>query len=444
MSELSIEYVPVDALTQYDKNAKLHPQEQIDEIKSSITRFGMNDPIAVCGKDNTIVDGHGRFEACKQLGMEEVPVIRLDHLTEDERKAYTLVHNKITMDSGFDLDLLNSELQCIDIDMSDFDFNLEPVEIDMNISVDFNEPSKGSLNDKFIVPPFSILDARQGYWTDRKRLWNSIGIHSELGREDELLFSKNLEKIAESRGGNGMGDRPQTSIFDPVLCELVYKWFNVDGGKVFDCFAGGSVRGIVASKLGFEYVGIDLRKEQVDANIENAKEIGVSPKWYCDDSLNADKYVDDASCDLIFSCPPYFDLEVYSDDPRDISNMDYDSFSATYRKIISIACKKLKNNRFAVFVVGDVRDKKGGYRGFVDLTKKCFTDEGLIVYNDMVLVQPVGTAAIRASNLFEKTRKTVKTHQNVLVFYKGDQKKIKDNYPSIDVDIDSEENLLLV
>lgn len=130
--KLEITYMPTEQLTPYENNAKLHPQEQIDEIKASITQFGMNDPIAVCGSDNIIVEGHGRLIACQQLGIETVPVIRLDHLTEDERKAYTLAHNKLTMNTDFDLDLLKLELQDIDLDMGELGFSVELEELDLH------------------------------------------------------------------------------------------------------------------------------------------------------------------------------------------------------------------------------------------------------------------------------------------------------------------------
>lgn len=93
--------LPIDRVKPYARNAKRHPQEQIDEIKASIKRFGMDDPIGIWGKENLIVEGHGRLEACKQLGIPTVPCIRLDHLTKEERKAYTLAHNKTNMDSGW-------------------------------------------------------------------------------------------------------------------------------------------------------------------------------------------------------------------------------------------------------------------------------------------------------------------------------------------------------
>ena len=124
MQKLEIEYVNIDSIKPYKNNAKLHPKEQIEQIKKSIEKFGMDDPIGIW-KDE-IVEGHGRIIACKELGYTEVPIIRLDHLTDEERKAYTLAHNKLTMNSDFDLDILQEELDNFDtIDMSDFGFDLD-------------------------------------------------------------------------------------------------------------------------------------------------------------------------------------------------------------------------------------------------------------------------------------------------------------------------------
>lgn len=219
-----------------------------------------------------------------------------------------------------------------------------------------------------------------------------------------------------------------TSIFDPVVCEIIYNWFCTEGGIVFDPFAGGSVRGVVAEMLGRHYIGIDLSERQVDANQMNADRLGVCPAWHCDDSRNADQYIPDQSADLVFSCPPYHNLEKYSDHPLDLSNMNYSDFLEAYREIISISCRKLKENRFAVFVVGDIRDSKGAYRDFISQTKQIFQDCGLCLYNEIVLLNQYCTAPMRAGKPFSTSRKLAKVHQNVLVFYKGDIKAIKETY----------------
>lgn len=122
--DLQIERIPVSAIRAYAGNAKEHPPEQVEQIAASIEEFGFNDPIAVWGKDNTVVEGHGRLAAARLLGIAEVPVIRLDHLTDEQRRAYTLAHNQLTLNSGYDMDALRAELEAIDsIDMAAFDFS---------------------------------------------------------------------------------------------------------------------------------------------------------------------------------------------------------------------------------------------------------------------------------------------------------------------------------
>ena len=220
-----------------------------------------------------------------------------------------------------------------------------------------------------------------------------------------------------------------TSIFDPVLCELAYRWFCPVGGTVLDPFAGGSVRGIVAGLLGRKYTGLELRSEQVEANRSQVATIFTNatkpkPVWITTDSLLMDDVLPaDFVADMVFSCPPYADLEVYSDDPADISNKDYPEFMRIYSAIIQKSISRLKPNGFAVWVVGDVRDKNGNYHGFVPDTIRAFQEVGAAFYNEAILVTAVGSLPIRAGRSFESSRKLGKTHQNVLVFIKGDAKK---------------------
>lgn len=270
--------------------------------------------------------------------------------------------------------------------------------------------STGPVSDKFLFPPFSVLDARSGDWQDRKRAWASVGIKGEVGRGDNLI------KYSET---TSLGEK-DTSIFDPTLCECCYRWFCLNGGQVVDPFAGGSVRGIVAGMIGYKYWGCDLRQEQIDANNAQADQIApdVRPVWVCGDSMETLETAPDA--DFVFSCPPYGDLEKYSDNPQDLSSMEWHTFKAAYSRIILRSVKRLKSNRFACFVVGDFRDKRGFYRDFVSTTIAAFRDCGAELYNEAILVTAVGSASMRVTKQFNSGRKFAKTHQNVLVFCKGD------------------------
>ena len=205
-----------------------------------------------------------------------------------------------------------------------------------------------------------------------------------------------------------------TSIFDPVLTELAYRWFCPPGGIVLDPFAGGSVRGIVASRLDRYYVGCELRQEQVSANRAQATKICAgfkAPIWHQGDSAKIIPHLDLAA-DFVFSCPPYGDLEIYSDQPDDLSAMPHEKFVDVYRDIIAKACAKLRDDRFACFVVGDFRDKAGHYRDFVSTTIKAFRDAGLALYNEVILVTATSSLPIRAGQQFEATRKLGKALRN--------------------------------
>lgn len=337
---------------------------------------------------------------------------------------------------------------------------------------------KSNLKKKYLFPPFTVFNAREGDWQKRKKEWISLGIKSELGRGEDhgtrhgtlkysdqsydtnykrkpgglLKYSiesvaclsrqkitdevkKNLtyvknnrnlddldpisKKILEVAGGG-------TSVFDPVLCEVMYRWFVPQGGLILDPFAGGSVRGIVATKCKRKYCGIDLSENQILENRNQADNICKNddyvPEWIIGNSIKILPNLN-IKADFIFSCPPYGNLEVYSNNPEDLSFMEYDEFLTSYFKIISESVKKLNDNRFACFVVGDYRNKQGNYTNFVSNTIKAFEDAGMFLYNEAILITQTGSLAIRVMGGFDKSRKLGKTHQNVLIFIKGDSKK---------------------
>lgn len=817
----------VGAVRPYGANPWNHTDSDVRKLADFILRHGFNKPIEV-DEDGVILCGHRRRAAALLLGLPQVPVIQHLHLSDAEKREYRIADNRLTLDGEWDPVLTAAEVNEIAAAGGDLSYTgFTDVELAKWVedlahgdgveardgAVPVDAVPRASLADRFMVPPFSVLNAREGWWQARKRSWIALGIRSELGRganasgfvdgSDDPGASDAREDAATPGGGQrsarsawlttagpradsiqnrarakradaetyggGMGDRMAairsgpatafasqdslmslmarragasgglileskttsdpgfyekkrakeaelgrelsteeflaryyvpaadaiatgTSIFDPVLCEILYRWFSPPGGSVLDPFAGGSVRGVIAAKLGRRYVGVDLRAEQVEANraqwaamggaagaivpadytpeltpverrgdywfkrddefcvagvrggkvrtcwglaqgaaglvtagsrkspqcnivasvgralgvsvrvhtpegalgdeltaaraagaevqqhpaghnsviIARAREdaeargwteipfgmecaaaveatagqvanlprdarrlvmpvgsgmslagvlhgmvrggfslpvVGVvvganpekrldeyappgwrdmvslvpsgvdyhdeaeettfegvvldpiyeakcipflqpgdclwvvglrqsrdpaviapppgscAPDWRVGDSVAIGDLCADVAADFVFSCPPYADLEVYSDDPRDLSTFDYPRFVAALDAIVAAACERLRPNRFAAFVVSDVRGPDGAYRNFVSDTIAAFRKAGLALYNEAILVTAVGSLPILAGRQFTATRKLGKTHQNVLVFVKGDPRE---------------------
>ena len=418
------------------KNPRIIKDDKFLKLVKSIREFPemMEKRPIVCVTDTDgkmyPLGGNMRLKAIKKIGYKDIPdswVTLADDWTVEQRNEFVIKDNV-----GFgewDWEQLETEWNVEEL--SDWGLDMPDT-----FGEEYKKEQNKKLSERFIIPPFSVLDTKQGIWQERKNYWINLGIKSEIGRKSNSLGLANVKEYEyEYKQSYDISDG--TSIFDPVLCELAYKWFNVPNGKILDPFAGGSVRGIVAAKLGCEYLGNDLRSEQIEANRINAKEVlqddEIYPTWTHGDSLEIDTIAKGYKADLIFSCPPYADLEVYSDMKEDISNMPYNEFLKIYREIIRKSCEMLNDDRFAVFVVGDVRDKKGFYRNFVSDTIKAFLDCSVTLYNELILVNQLGNLQMRAGKYFNGGRKVGKQHQNVLVFYKGDPKKIKENYPELDL-----------
>jgi hypothetical protein len=680
-----------------------------------------------------IIAGHTRLKACELLQREwagatdearalwhpeavraahgEV-LVRFRDLTEAQAHQLALADNRLGELAKWDDAALADLLEALpdpDRDLVGWD-DLTLRRMCARLRYTKSGPS-GILTDRFLVPPFSVLDGKQGYWLERKQAWMALGIVSEAGRE----HVKNTCASIHLDVAKGHSVRVGGSVFDPVLAELAYRWFCPPAGAVFDPFAGGSVRGVVAALLGRTYRGVDLSKSQVEANREQweeiwgklgkrkglkqtarevvpfapraitpverhgghwvkrddlfqragarggkvrtcsalaegakglvtagsrqspqvnivariAQDLGVpcrvhvpsgaltpellsaqeagaelvqhspgyntvivsrarkdaaergwteipfgmecqeaveqtaaqvparfpkdvrrlvvpvdsgmslagilaglesrglslpvlgvqvgadptkrldefAPGWRdrCDlvqsdldyhaaapETQIGDLTLDpiyESKClpfleagdllwvvgirpsaeagledvpvtepvwkqgdaakvrvpkrpdsDLLFSCPPYFDLERYSDDPADLSAMPWDAFLESYREIIRRGCARLRPNRFAVWVVADVRGKDGIYRGLVEETHAAFQAQGLRPYNRFVLAGALSAAPARAARFFMAARKVVAVHQEVLVYVKGSpEQAAEDCGPVVVTDVPSAE-----
>lgn len=424
---------PVDSLIPYEFNNKIHTNNQIDRIANSIKEFWFTQPIVI-DKNNVVIIWHWRLAGAKKLWMTKVPVVIMDELNETQIKKLRILDNKLN-ESERDIENLKIELESLpDLNIWDLSLDINDIFSDLSILDILNRfkndwTHSWNLISKFWVPPFSILDTTKWWWMKRKRFWIWLWIQSELWRKDWLAYDVNLSAIT---------NQSATSIFDPVLTEILYKWFNIDWWTIIDPFAWWSVRWIVAWKLKYPYFWNDLSKTQIEENrkqwinIINKDNWDIMPVWSIWDSQDIDKLIKWVEWDLLFSCPPYADLEVYSDDPKDISNMDYDDFLKAYENIIYKSCQKLKNDRFAVWVISEVRWKWWEYYWFINDTINAFKKAWLKYYNEMILRTPNWTAWITAARNFVN-RKITRIHQNVLVFYKWDLKNIQSNFKDIDM-----------
>lgn len=277
--KLRLEYMPLSDLRKWPGNPKGHDDAS---IRSSFTEFGFVEPIVIDETTHQIVSGHGRDENLEHMkasgatppknvrvrkdGEWMIPVIRGNQFRDERQgKRYVLAANQIGMAGGWD----NAALQEFVVDFEEYDFDglgfIEPGSLFEGAGGPGPQPASpetyNRLQDIFLVPPFSVLDGRQGYWRDRKALWAMLGLVSDVSREGATAFQMPEGNLRRSAAGGS-----NTSIFDPVICELMYRWFCPDGGHILDPFAGGSVRGIVASVLGRKYTGVDLRRDQVVDN----------------------------------------------------------------------------------------------------------------------------------------------------------------------------------
>jgi len=435
--EIEQKIVNITEIKENKDNPRKISKSQLERLKVSLQKFPEMLSIReiIVDENMTILGGNMRYRALKELGEKTIPVRIVTGLSDAQKKEFIIKDNNNY--GEWDIDLL----QTWDIDLlKEWDLNL----MDFNII----ERKTGKIKEEFIYTPTTVLNTRDKVWQDRRKEWLDLGIQSEIGREDGLIYNGNPQSIniilkkeqAEKLDNKKhsweefLEEYPEynklksTSIFDPVLCELMYRWFCIENGKILDPFCGGSVRGVVAGYLGYKYTGIDIREEQITANKKQIEDIlkvkQSNVNYISDDARNVDKIND--NFDFIFTCPPYFNIEKYSELENDISNInDYNEFLKIYADIIKKAIDKLNSNRFACFVVSNFRDKRGFYYDFVGDTIRIFKQNNIKLYNEAILVNQMGSAPIRI-NKYMKTRKLVKLHQNVLIFYKGDINKIKE------------------
>lgn len=407
----------VKDLIPWDKNPRKLSADAKKQLEASLGKFNLVE-IPAINLDNKIIAGHQRtyLMMLQGRGEEEVDVrVPNRMLTDEEYKEYNLRSNKNT--GEWDWEFLRDFEEGL---LKEVGFSEN--EIKRGLFHSGNEVSR-KLIDDYIIPPFSVFDAKQGYWQERKKEWiKQIG-DSTAGRPENLVGGlKNVAILggADVTSKNGI-NKSGTSEFDPVVCEVLYTWYVPRGGLIIDPFSGGNVRGAIAGLMGNRYIGTDLSADQVKANQEADVQVKSGAQWNNDNGLNLDKYVKPESADFLMTCPPYYDLEVYSDDAADISNVGtYEEFRDIYWEILKKTYPLLKPGAFATVVVGNVRNKEGNYNDLVGDTVRGMEKAGYVFYNEIILATALATAGLRARRIFDSGKKVVKVHQNILTFWKKD------------------------
>lgn len=342
---MKITETAIDAIKEYEKNAKTHTKKQIKNIAESIKQFGFTQPIAT-DRDGVIIIGHGRYKAAQLLGLKTVPTVIMDELTEEQTRKLRILDNKLN-ESPWDTEALFAEINDIDFSEFDLDFGTiaqeeettgetggEEQEEDTN-PYDLSEKTPGALTDRFIVPPFSVLDARTKQWRKRS---------AELA--EDHMSGIDPDEISE----------------DPLLLKILINWFTPQDGMVAEQDPQDAIVGEIALTDGFDY--------------------GKSP------------------CDFYIAINP---------DENTAEELD----------------KNLKDDRFAALIFRGQDEKREQIREQLE-------DKHIKVYNELIVLLPITATAGEIQNEFNTQSTFHRVHTTVLVFYKGNPKKIKEtNYKFI-------------
>lgn len=292
---MDVKTVSIDSIKPYPNNPRLN-DNAVDKVANSIKEFGFQQPIVV-DKDGVVIVGHTRLKAAKKLGLKEVPVVYATNLSEEKANAYRLADNKTGKFAEWDDIKLEDELNLItDIDMTDFGFeDLEEIEKQTDNKAIEPQP----LSDRFLIPPFSIINLTKEEVMERKRKWYSMIIDDGTSRGGAVSY---INRGFNESDNYNIKMNEGTSLMNPVVCEIINRWFLPTGKEfnTFDCFSGDTAFGFVSSYLGNKFTGIELRQQQVDFNQSRIDAFNLNAKYICDDGQNVAKHLGKESQDLLF------------------------------------------------------------------------------------------------------------------------------------------------
>lgn len=451
----SLETVQVEA----DK-IREHPQNprkgDVEAIKESMQANGVYRPVIVQKSSGYILAGNHTYRAMRELGETLIPVVFVD-VDDDTATRILLADNKTAELAKYDDKALAELLENIpDLDGTGFDErDLDALLLDLHNETEA-APSQ-TLADTFGVFPASIFDTTTGTWRARKQEWENILPDSREGRDAQTFdsFATMYVNWGEVRDFHLANNPDATAIetaeryanllipykagsgisqFDPVLAEILTRWFTPKDGTLIDPWAGGSVRGLVAAICGRNYAGIDINPTQVETNRQDVADLKLEDRvWYTlGDSLQILRTLDADKYDGVVACPPYYDLEQYTNDPADLSNLSAEDFDKAMIGTFKELDRVLAPDRFSCFVISSVRDKKGYQLDMRDIIKEAAKSVGWRLVNTAVLVNQIGgTGAMRAAQNM-RLRSLVRRHQDVMIYVKGDRKRASEKCGEID------------
>lgn len=271
------------------------------------------------------------------------------------------------------------------------------------------------------ITPLTVLQTARKDWQQARRAWAAAGLTGDAGRDHITIWPTITPD-------EGIRWQRAVSVFDPHLTDVHYHWYCPPGGRILDPFAGGATRGLVAAHRGYHYTGVDLSEQQVTANREQLQVwqdrglITGSAEWIV--GAAQDVLPDlDRRFDYVFTCPPYHDLERYSDDPADLSTMDWDSFLAALGRIVAHSVRLLADDRFVSWITGDIRDSRGHLRRLPARVDAAHAEAGVHLINDAVIAAPLGGKYGVIWRNWAPTRSATRIHAHAHTHVKGDRRR---------------------
>ena len=451
---MKITCVPIEELIPDPENAREHDDRSVQAIAASLEKFGQRKPIVV--RNNVVIAGNGTLAAATSLGWSEIEVVSADDLDDTDAVAFAIADNRTSELSNWDTDTLSEMMSKVasapDLKLDVTGFASE--EEAHKLAKKKKPKSRPTLADQFIVPPLSVLDGRRGYWQDRRRAWRSAGIVDQAAAPEVTphmyipgyyekieagMTGQEIEREFADSGGKLPEDVSRRNLTDPVLAEVMVRWFSAPGDKILDCYVGDGVRAAVSGVLGRNYIGMGEELDDFEPILGMYKDVssnvntlpsdargkfgsGIEPKFTKD-------VIPDGPYSLGLICPPMPNMRRRKD-PSRFSEMAYHDWYARLVKVSQTVFERLDDHSLCACLIAEPRFKDGLQPGALSQYGVDMNAIGFVPMNECAVLNPIGSGAIRAKKDFLAGRKMTRTHAHMLVFCKGDWRTAVRRLPS--------------